>query len=154
GIRNDAGLESLSAAEVRLVKDALTRGYLTTPKVLAKLSGPPPLVMGGDTGSEPYPLLFPVATVVESRTPTFRWRPLEDATDYIVSVYDGDFNEVSTSQRITATEWTATRLKPGVIYTWQVKAFKGDDIIKLPRGNQRDAKFKVLDKSEASTLDG
>lgn len=149
-----SGLESLSPAEERLVKDALTRGYLTTPSVMAKLSGPPPLVMGEDTGSESYPLRNPVAMIIESSTPTFQWRPVNGATGYVVGVYDDQFKEVAISQRITATEWTVSRpLKQGVIYTWQVKAFKDGDTIKLPRGDQPDAKFKVLDRSTASRIE-
>lgn len=148
-----SGLESTSPAQQQLIKSALTRGYLSTPRVLARLTGPPPLVMGRDTSSEPYPLLAPVGTVVESRTPTLRWRSLSGAMNYTVAIYDSNLNEVAGSERIATTEWTVTQpLKQGAIYTWQVKAFKDGEVVKLPRAGEPDAKFKVLDQSKAKTL--
>lgn len=148
-----SGFESASAGERQLIKRALTSGYLSTARVLARLTGPSASVMGGSTNREPYALLSPVATVVESRTPTLRWHSQSGAGGYVIAVFDGNLDEVSVSERISSTEWTVTRpLRQGRIYTWQVKVFIDGDTVKLPRTDEPDAKFSVLDRSKANAV--
>jgi hypothetical protein len=142
------GLKPLSRADERLVSLVLTTGNLKTPAGMAELRGDSRSFMGSGGDSGQHPLLTPVGAVVESDSPTFRWRPLDGTTAYTVGVYDSELNKIAVSEPLRDTEWKIPQsLKRGEIYTWQVRARLGSQEIILPAVELPDAKFKVLERS-------
>jgi hypothetical protein len=149
-----AGLESLSQSHERLVKTVLAAGRVKTPPLLARLMTRRRTLMGAGRDADPYPLLSPVGTAVAGERPTFRWRALDRATSYVVSVYDTKMNEVVASHSLQEKEWTTTLpLRRGEIYTWQVRAARDGAEIKLPAPDLPDAKFMVIGTSTARELE-
>jgi hypothetical protein len=148
------GLKSLSQSHERLVKTVLATGRVKTPPLLARLMTRRKTLMGANRAAYPYPLLSPVGTAVAGERPIFRWRALEGATSYVVSVYDAKMNEVVASQPLQQTEWTPPRpLDRGGIYTWQVRAARGGAEIRLPTPDLPNAKFMVIGTSTARELE-
>jgi hypothetical protein len=149
-----AGLESLSPSIQQKVKTTLTAQRAETPRLLAQLIPDNLSTVRGGTGDLLFTLLSPVGTVVRSDRPTFRWQPLAGALHYTVTVFDKDFNEVATSEPLTATEWTpAQPLQRGVVYTWQVTALKDGKEITVPSTPAPEARFKVLEPSAFESLE-
>jgi hypothetical protein len=159
-----AGLKSLSQSHERLVKTVLATGRVKTPSLMARLMTRRGTLMGADRAvdgflqlsriASRYPLLSPVGTAVAGERPTFRWRALEGATSYVVSVYDAKMNEVVASQPLQQTEWTTTRpLDRGGIYTWQVRAARDGAEIRLPTPDLPNAKFMVIGTSTAREVE-
>jgi hypothetical protein len=145
---------SLSQSHERLVKTVLATGRVKTPPVLARLMARSRTLMGAGRAADPYPLLSPVRTAVASERPTFKWRALEGATGYVVSVYDAKMNDVVASQPLQETVWTTTRpLDRGEVYTWQVRAIRDGLEIRLPAPDLPNAKFMVIRKSTAQELE-
>jgi hypothetical protein len=145
---------SLSQSHERLVKTVLATERVKTPPLLATLMTRRRTLMGAGRAADPYPLLSPVGTAVASERPTFRWRALEGATDYVVSVYDEKMNRVAASQPFQETDWTTTHpLKRGGIYTWQVRAARDGAEIRLPAPDLPNAKFMVIGTSTAQELE-
>jgi len=125
-----------------------------TPPALAKVLGQPQTLMGSGGVREPYPLLSPVGTVVASDRPAFRWRAVEGATSYIVSLYDLKMNKVAESQPLRDAEWVAdVSLKHGAVYSWQVRAMKDGAEVRLPPPEAPNAKFKVLEQSKLQAIE-
>lgn len=109
--------------------------------------------MGGSE-DRTFSLIGPIGTVVKTDRPTLRWQPLSGATSYAITVYDSDFNKVTSSQPQPGTEWTPSQpLERGGIYSWQVTAIKDGKEVISPAPPAPDAKFKVLAKSKARELD-
>lgn len=135
----------------RMIKRALTTGRVETPD-LAALNVKTGSLMGGGE-SAPFKLLEPIAKVIESNQPDFRWQPLAGAASYTVTVYDADFNRVTTSPLLTGTEWRPPQPLPrGAIYSWQVKAMKDGREVVVPEPPAPEAKFKVLEQSKVEEL--
>ena len=108
--------------------------------------------MGGGENA-PFKLLEPVAKVIESNQPDFRWQPLAGAASYTVTVYDADFNRVTTSPSLTGTEWRPPQSLPrGAIYSWQVKAMKDGREVVVPEPPAPEARFKVLEQAKAEEI--
>lgn len=135
----------------QMIKRALTSGRVETPD-LAGLNVKTGSLMGGGENT-PFKLLEPVAKVIESNQPDFRWQPLAGAASYTVTVYDADFNRVTTSPSLTGTEWRPPQSLPrGAIYSWQVKAMKDGREVVVPEPPASEAKFKVLEQVKAEEL--
>jgi len=91
--------------------------------------------------------LEPTDVVIETDRPKFRWRALEGAQHYIVTIHDAKFREVSSSGPIVATEWTTPdSLQRGVTYSWQISALKDGKTIVSPKPPLREARFRILDQ--------
>ena len=149
-----AGLDRLSLPVQQKIRAALQTGRLDSSPALAQLAIPPSTLLGETGNGLPFPLIGPMGQVVRSQQPTFRWRPLPGAQNYTVTVTDADLNEVATSQPLNTTEWRIpTPLPDGAIYSWQVTALKDGVRITSPVLPAPQAKFKVLDRSTAETLD-
>jgi len=146
-----AGLESASMQRQSEVASVLKDGRVRTPSFLVDLKGRSGKLMGA--GSEPYGLLNPVATAVESRTPTFHWRAIEGAQSYELAIYDSDSQKVVASGQLTETSWTAsTPLERGRTYSWQVRANKDGAEILMPPPAAAEAKFRVIDQSSLQEI--
>ena len=97
--------------------------------------------------------LSPTDVVIETDRPTFRWRPLEQASDYIVTVYDAKLRQVGSSGPVTGTEWTIPHsLERGVTFSWQISALKDGKTVVSPKPPLPEARFKILDQPAVDTL--
>lgn len=149
---NLTGVGSLSSEFQQMIKTALVTGQVETPD-LGALGGAAGELMGGSDRTETFALIGPVGVVVETDRPTLRWKALEGAESYAISVSDSAYNEVVAGNALSRTEWTVTgRLKRGRIYLWQVTAIKDGKEIKSPGAPGIMAKFQVLDSTKAADL--
>lgn len=147
------GLEGLPAASQREVGLALAAGRLELPTVLAQLRGKPGVLMGGGKLDTPFALLDPVGVVVRSERPTLRWKPLEGATQYTVTVFDPDFNAVVKSPPLKQTAWEVpAALERGRVYEWQVTALKDGREVIAPQAPAPEARFEVLGREQEEEL--
>ena len=145
------GLESASVQTQNKVLSALKSGRVGSPSFMAELKGRSGRLMG--TGSSDSGLLNPIATAVESRTPTFRWRAIDGAESYAVTIYGSDAKKVIASGPLTKTKWTvSTPLERGRIYSWQVRATRKGDEVLMPPPAAPEAKFRVVDAAKAEEL--
>lgn len=148
-----AEVESLPPHLRRAVKAALTTQRLERPAVLAGLNSTKGTLLGDGGDGLPFRLLSPVGKVIQSSRPTFSWKPLAGADHYVVTIADGNLDEVATSGTLTKTAWTApTPLKRGGTYSWQVTAYKDGKAITSPVMPAPPAKFVVLDQASNEEL--
>jgi len=146
-----AGVESASTQRQTEVVSVLKNGRVRTPSFLVDLKGRSGTLMGA--GSAPYGLLSPLATAVESRTPTFHWRAIEGAQSYVLTIYDSDSQKVVTSGQLMETSWTAsTPLERGRTYSWQVRVNKNGAEVLMPPPAAAEAKFRVIDQSSLQEI--
>lgn len=151
---NVAGLGQLPAAFERDVKQTLATQRVKTPAELSSLFGKDGALMSGTTTEGSFSVVAPVATVIRDTRPVLRWRELEGATSYTVSIYDADFREVLSSPPLNATEWkTPSALERGGVYTWQVVALKDGKLTSAPAPPAPEARFKVLEERKSSALE-
>jgi len=145
------GLESASVQTQNKVLSALKSGRVGSPSFMAELKGRSGTLMGA--GSSDSGWLNPIATAVESRTPTFRWRAIDGAESYAVTIYGSDAKKVIVSGPLTKTKWTAsTPLERGRINPRQVRATRKGDEVLMPPPAAPEAKFKVVDTAKAEEL--
>src|SRR5262249_49976608 len=121
-------------------------------------------LMGTAQDAVPFAVLAPVGTVVESARPEFRWRPLEGATGYRVTVVDDQAQrDVATSGPLpTGAEhgelrWrlpeSAPPLRRGGPYRWYVVAtLPGGEEVQSP-DQTHTARFQVLAVPLAADLE-
>ena len=148
-----AGLESLPPDLKQAVERALTTRRLQLTKPLADLSIDAGRLRDGATEQSAFLPLAPLATVIESDRPTFRWRKTEDGTIYSVAIYDSRLRNVENSGPLEGTTWTpATPLKRGVTYTWQIHAVKDGATTISPKPPAPEARFRVLDSATLTIL--
>ena len=145
---NVSGLESLSPGYQRDVNATLKGRRVEAPSQLQELIGKAGVLMGSSGEANRFSLIGPVGTVVRTDRPSFHWKPLKDATSYIVAVYDSSFNKVASSEAESGNKWLpSSALKRGETYSWQVTAFKDGSEFVSPAPPAPAAKFKVLDFS-------
>lgn len=145
------GLESTSTQQQSEIASVLKNGRVRTPSFLTDLRGQSGTLMGA--GRAPYGLLNPLATAVESRTPTFHWRAVEGAQSYVLTIYDSEAKKVIASDQLTKTSWsTSTPLDRGRTYSWQVRATKNGTEVLMPPPAAAEAKFRVIDQSSLQEI--
>lgn len=143
----------LSPSSRRAITSALAGQRLEASPVLAQLRGEDGSLRGGTGNGRPFRLLSPVAKVVETAGPTFRWAPLAGTSSYIVTVADERLNKVAESGPLTKTEWRLqTPLTRGRVYSWQVTAIKDGQSITSPVLPAPQAKFMILDETRSEEL--
>ena len=97
--------------------------------------------------------LDPVGNVVETERPTFRWRALEGAQHYLVTVFDAKLRQVASSGPVMRAEWTIPNaLQRGITYSWQITAVKAGEMIVSPKPPLPEARFRVLDQHGVDAL--
>jgi hypothetical protein len=141
---NLSGLPLMTGEQEQAIKLVLRNQQARVSNEISELVGRTSNLMGQGE-SESFELLTPVATVVATDRPTFRWQPLEGASRYAVAVLDENFNVVAESGPLTSASWKPERgLARGKIYLWQVTAEKDGRKIIAPTAPAPEARFKVL----------
>jgi hypothetical protein len=147
------GITSSSPQFLKITKDALTNQNVEVPEILSGLIGKQGTLLGEPREGRPFVLTAPVGTVVVEDRPTFRWKPLQDATGYRVRVYDRNFKEVAASELLQNTKWTSSNsLQRGKTYNWIVTADVSGKEISSPVPPAPEARFKVLDSVQFKNL--
>jgi hypothetical protein len=147
------GLEELPADLRESVERALTARQLRASPALTEWTTGAANLRGTLEQQSTFVPLEPTDVVIETDRPTFRWRPLDAASHYIVTVFDSKLRQVGSSGPVTGTEWTIPNpLTRGVIYSWQITALKGDTTIVSPKPPLPEARFKILDQAAVDTL--
>jgi hypothetical protein len=97
--------------------------------------------------------LGPTDVVLETDRPAFRWRALDGASEYTVTIFDASLRQVATSGPVTATEWTTPNsLARGVTYSWQISALKDGKRVVSPKPPLPEARFRILDQPAVAAL--
>ena len=146
------GLEELPEATRSLVRSALANKTLSKPEVLNKLTAPSITLMDPAARENTFGLLGPSGTVIATDRPNLRWQALAGATSYTVSVFDADFNRVTSSAPQTATQWTTPALRRGIIYSWEVVAVREGQEVRSPVAPAPRAQFKILEADKLLEL--
>jgi len=139
------GLDELPEVSRALVRSVLVNKSLSKPEVLDNLTAPAITLMDPTARENTFGLLGPSGTVIAKDRPNLRWQTLAGATSYTVSVFDADFNLVTRSTPITATQWTTPPLRRGMIYSWEVVAVKDGQEVRSPVAPAPRAQFKILE---------
>jgi len=148
-----AAAAMLPPASRRAIKSALTAQRLERPRVLDELRGVSSILLSESGDGRPFLLLSPVGEVVQSSSPTLRWKPLARASTYVVTVTDDKLDEVAISGPLTKTEWRLPLpLQRGGVYSWQVTAFRDGQAITSPVMPAPEAKFMILDQTRHAEL--
>jgi hypothetical protein len=146
------GLDELPEASRSLVRGVLVNKTLSKPEVLDKLTAPSITLMDPTAGENKFSLLGPSGTVIATDRPNLRWQALAGATSYTVSVFDADFNPVTSSAPQTATQWTTPALRRGMIYSWEVVAVRNGQEVRSPVAPAPRAQFKILEADKLLEL--
>lgn len=150
---NLTGLEGLAPSTERSVKAVLSGESLQKAQGLDELSAPAITLLGQPAGGSSFRPLSPVGIVTENDRPTLRWRPLNGATSYTVSLFDADFNRIAKSEPQAATAWRVTTpLRRGRVYSWEVTAIKDGQELTAPVAPAPRAQFKVLESERLQEL--
>jgi hypothetical protein len=148
---NLAGLAVAPPYE-QIVKEALQSGRVKITTPLTGSAGKSGTLMG-DPSNTAFRLLAPVNRVVETDRPTFRWKGLEGAATFRVTVFDENLNKVAESKSLITTEWTVSpALRRGQTYIWQVRASANNREIVAPAPGASRVKFKVLEQAKIEEI--
>lgn len=139
------GLQELPPDLKNSVEQALaTRRLRASPALTGWPNGAGSLRSGLEKQGTFAPL-EPADVVVETGRPTFRWRELEGARHYVVTIYDAQLRRVESSDPVTGTEWTTSNtLERGVTYSWQISALKDGTTVVSPKPPLPEARFRIL----------
>jgi len=141
----DARLLAALPAGFRLqFQNALRTQSIKLPEFIAALREKSNLRGGSENEKKIF--LSPNAQAERNLRPTFRWRKFAgDGANYIVTIYDKDFNQIAVSPNLRGAKWQSNAmLERGEIYRWQITTDKSAD--------SYSAQFKVLDESAISRL--
>jgi hypothetical protein len=150
----DAMFPALATDEKKEVLQSLDRLQTSVPDSLSRLQQKNQTLLGESANPSALEVLQPVGEVVRAERPLFRWRPISNATYYLIAVFDANLNQVESSDRLQDSQWTSTRaLKRGQVYQWQVTAHLDDgSSVNAPAPPQPEAKFRVLDQQKEEDL--
>lgn len=147
-----SGLESLSPADRAAVEQALAAGSIKAPEIIAQLGRKRELLLGSPDAAPPLELLAPLATVVESQRPVFRWKALAGA-QYQVNVYDSQYTSVTASDWMDETHWQGSQpLSRGEAYSWQLKVRREGREFTVPVPPMPEARFQILDAAREEKI--
>jgi hypothetical protein len=135
------------------VEVALTRGAVQVPERIDRLRGGNDVLLGPVGADSAFGPASPKATATISDRPVFRWRPLENAESYRVSIFDEGLRKISASLAIKDTVWQPeASLGRGKVYLWQVSAKTKMGVVTAPAPPRPEARFEVLSAPEADRL--
>jgi hypothetical protein len=147
------GLDGLPEAERARIAMLLGGGNLPRAAALGRVVSRRVVLLGSPSNSIPaVRLLEPVAKVIETTQPTFRWTPVEGST-YELSIYDSHYEQAFSSGPLKSSEWTMpVALARGQTYSWQITAFRDAQQRRFPAPPEPEAKFEVLAGDAATHL--
>jgi hypothetical protein len=144
-LREDGTIDGIAvkserdAADVRI---ALTGRALSIPTFVAAMPG---AVRGATPAAHPLRAVEPFRSAVRDARPRFSWTPVKGARGYRVAVFDANYDEIASSDALTATSWTPSKPLPaGVDLSWHVVAETGDGELSSAGSNRAEAVFRVL----------
>jgi hypothetical protein len=148
------GLPPLPGDLVRASAQALRTGALRVPAALGDLAGAVSSLRGPADLPAGFRVVSPVATVVRTERPAFRWAVHPRAQAYVVTVFDDDLQKAADSGEIKGTQWTPlSSLRRGRDYRWQVAALTGEGREVSPAAPLPEARFQVLAADRARLLE-
>ena len=151
---HSTGLESLPSDLRTAVENVLATRKFRTSSALRGLSENAARLRGQLEQQDTIVTLAPLGIVIESDRPTFRWRALEGASDYVVTVHDSKLRTIESSGPLAGTEWTIQRpLERGTTYSWQVRAVKDGRTVISAKPPTPEARFKVLDQKAVAAIE-
>ena len=148
------GLGPLPAAFERTIANAFA-GKVAPPEEVEKLRGTRGALAGAPATGGEFAVIAPLATLVETPRPTFRWRKKEHATGYRVNLIGQGSENVVSSPVVSAMEWKPQQpLAPGATYEWEVEALRdGELIAKAPAPPEPEARFAILPNDKREELE-
>jgi hypothetical protein len=147
------GLEGFDEPSQRMVKAALLGEPIAKPPELGNLAAPDITLLGDPPSDTSFSLTAPLGEVVAEQRPTLRWRALNGAASYMVSVYDGNFDRIAQSPPLSVPTWTVSVSLPrGQVFAWEVTAIKDGNEITAPAAPAPRAQFAVLEAGKLNTL--
>jgi hypothetical protein len=147
-----SGLEDFSESWQEMIKTTLAGKALEKPKVLEGLSAPP-IKLAGETDPQTFQIIGPAGKVISERRPTLNWQPLSGATSYVVSIFDDNFDRVTSSPPLSKTTWTVDEpLRWGRSYSWEVAATTDGKEIIAPIAPEPRAQIKLLEADKVTAL--
>ena len=146
------GLDGASPEERNLVREVLAAGSLPAgPGLPAEAAG---VLLGPDAGKPPFSPVGPLNIRVLSDRPVFTWEAYPGAAHYQVLVTSETLDPLARSGLITGTEWQSeTSLPRGVILLWQVRAWRGSEMVSAPAPPAPPARFEVAGEGIATRLE-
>jgi hypothetical protein len=147
------GLDAASPDERDLVRQTLERGALPAALVPA-LTEAPGVLLGPGSVAPPFAPLGPLNARLLTDRPRFTWQALSGAEHYQVLVTNQNLEPLARSGMITSTEWQPeTALPRGVVLLWQVRAWKGGEMVSAPAPPAPPATFELADEQTAARLE-
>jgi len=147
------GLEGAAPEDLALVRDVLQRRALPAGQGLPAAT--PGVLLGPDTGAPAFSPISPIDAKVLPDRPLFAWSALPGATAYQVVVTNEKLDPLVRSGRIRSTEWRPeTPLPRGATLFWQVRAWRGGEMLSAPAPPAPPAKFEIAEDQVAVRLEG
>ncbi len=148
------GLKSLPPDLRKTVENVLAARKFNRSPALGNLSESTGRLRGWSEKQDAIAPLEPAGVVIESDRPTFRWRALEGASEYVVTVHDSQLRAVESSGPLAGTEWSILRpLERGVTYSWQIRAVTDGKTVISPKPPAPEARFRVLDQKAFAAIE-
>ncbi|HEY5035643.1 MAG TPA: hypothetical protein VII74_00760, partial [Chthoniobacterales bacterium] len=150
------GLGPIPAHLQQAARDAVLLDKVDRPPFWSELQGAKETLAGPPAPANPFRVVAPVGSVVESERPVFRWNKDPGATSYRVNLLRRTTGEVTSSPLLAAgtTSWSPNEsLSPNEIYEWEVEASRnGEMLAKAPSPPEPEARFRVLDTATRNSL--
>jgi hypothetical protein len=144
-------IEELSPSQQSILAE-LIRGTSPAANLLATLRSSTGSLRDGSTSHDDVVLERPVASVLDTNRPTFRWSSPKPSA-FVVEIYDDRLRIVQESPSVQSGEWQVTEpLARGELYSWQVvRLHEGErDVFPKPPAGQ--ARFKVISGAASREL--
>jgi hypothetical protein len=144
----------LAAEELAAMELARSTHQMPRAAVLGRLIGQRGVLLGAASEAKTFEVAAPVGTVVLGDRPTFRWQAMGGAKQYVVAVFDENFEKVAGSAPVAGTEWQPEAPLPrGRMYIWQVSAQMGNRTVRAPQPPAPEARFEIAGADAAGALD-
>ena len=147
------GLDAAPPEERNLVREALERASLPVGPALPA-EAPGVLMGAGNAAPPPFAPLGPLNVRVLSDRPVFTWQPYAGAEHYQVLVTNENFDPLARSGMIAVTAWQPEKALPrGVRLLWQVRAWRGGEMVSAPAPPAPPARFEIAGEQIAAWIE-
>jgi hypothetical protein len=145
------GMESASAEERGWVREALERKALPAGPSFAPSA--PGVLLGPEAAKPAFSLIAPLDARVLPDRPVFTWQACPGAGAYQVVVTNENLDPLARSGRISATAWQPDKPLPrGPVLLWQVRAWRGAEMLSAPAPPAPPARFQIAAADAAQRL--